>query len=216
MISYLVFGAFLFFTIIALSISGCGANKKAVESGIGTDDSIIAKLRAAEQLSAYLRTSMPDFDTLSEKMFSLKDKGFITEGADEFAVDFLKQHPELYVGKNYGEFISGLYVYRDGNEAPVVFEIVTMAMFHRKLFPKSVREANEGTNFERYFSPIISVKYGMHKNYILGQQDLMSISTLSISSGMPTGSKILPTYDRIGVTVKLHIHGEGAEHLPTP
>jgi len=219
--SWFLYGLVVFFVVLLLQLGGCNPDK--VRRGIESDAGMLLDIRASAQLSAYLRTDMPDLDTLSDKMLSLKDKGFLTEGRDEIAIDFLEKHPELYVGKNYGEFISGLYAYREDREgedredprlfeteASLAFETVTMAMFHRKLFPKSVRDANKGD--ESYFSPIISVKYGMHKNYILGQQDLISAEGLSVSSGV---SKILPTHDKNGVTVQLHIHAE-EESLPLP
>jgi hypothetical protein len=224
--SYILYGLVLFFIILVLNIGGCSPDK--VKQGITSDDRGFAALRASEQLSAYLRTEMPDFGTLKASINSLIGKGsieFSLEGGKlktDKVIEFLEKHPEVYVGKTYGGFISALYAYKDESLVDEVFDTTTKALFHMHTYPKSVRDVNEGRLDDIYFTPTISVKYGSYATFIYERGDLMSSDALAVSftSLQPGVFKNLPTYDKTGATVKLQMpKGEGTEEdvsLPLP
>lgn len=223
--SYLVFGTFLLFTIIALNISGCGSSKKRVEVGLESDTGVIAELRASEQLSAYLRTDMPDKGALIAKILSLEGKESIKDGIDSLndgintgnAISFLEQRPEVYVGKTYGGFISALYVHKDDNEVKNVFNTVTRAMFYRKLFTEDARAGTGRAEefYEFYSTPYILVKYGRHKGFMVDDWDLASAVDY-LNAPAPSAAAILPTYDKTGLTVQLHLYREGRKVFGQP
>ena len=205
--SYIVFGTFLLFTLMLLSISGCGREK--VERGLKADAGIILELRASEQLSAYLRTEMPGKEGLIEKARSLYDSGKedLREGIDiDNAINFIELHPEVYVGKTYAGFISSLYSYKDGSEKGKLqdaFAAVTRAVFYMK-----VREIRPGLG-ETYFFPVIKVKFDG------GSVNLDSATHVLIAGEPGIAAKILPSYGRETMTVQLMLGKEGAS-LPTP
>ncbi len=219
--SYLVFGFFLLFTMVALTISGCGSSKKSIERGIDVDSSAIAGLRASEQLTAYLNTPIPDKATLYKRLDEAEKVGINNEYLNYYEIknsqlmpmaffdegdvkSFLDEHPEVYVDKTYGEFLSALYVFKDGREYPVydVFDGVTKALFYRPLFSKAQRDA--GMRSTIYTSPVIAVQYGKQKNVYVGTLYSYVVAL-----------KILPTFDEKGISVKLAIsNDEPSEPLP--
>ncbi len=216
LMSYLVFGFFLIFTMVALTLSGCGSNKKSVERGLEVDIGAIANLRASEQLSAYLATKMPDKETLKKELGGISDATIDWTHFDkEKAWAFLDEHPEVYVDRTYAEFISALYVYRDDKRVKEngVFDAVTKAVFRRPLYSKSSRAGNPSLK-GFYVSPMVSVSYGMEP---AGHFDNGQLRSAYRNPIVAKGSafKTLPTFDNYGVTVNLLTYGEDAsEPLP--
>lgn len=214
LVSYFVFAVFLLFTLMALSLPGCGDSKKKAEGKINLNTAGIANLRASEQLSAYLATEIPDKEALykgiddTEGMFKLGtvfDKKTVKE--------FLNGHPEVYVDKNYGSFISAIYAYRADERVNDVFDAVTKAMFYRQLYSKSSRELNKGRLDRIYYSPTISVMYGRQTGFYFGSENLISSGFLSGVGSV--AFKHLPTQDLKGLTVKLEDDtDEASEPLP--
>ncbi len=215
LLSYLLFGIFLVFTMIALTLSGCGSNRHKVERGIGVDDGGLANLMASEQLSAYLATGIPEKDVLykrvdaAERMFAAG-----TPFDSRKAKEFLDRHPEVYAGRSYAEFVSAIYDYRDDAAVNDAFDAVTKAVFYRQLYSKSVRDANAGRLDGIYYSPQISVFYGMQGRFYYGSEDLVS-SGLRVSGAGANAFRQLPTSDMKGLTVKLESRMEGASQ-PLP
>ncbi len=215
LVSYLVFGVFLLFTMFALMLSGCGSGKKKIESGLGVDTGAMANLRASEQLSAYLASEIPEKDALYKRIDAaagLFAAGTVFDSGK--AKGFLDEHPEVYVGMNYAEFITAIYAYRDDVRVKDAFDAVTKALFYRQLYSKNVRDVNKGRLDRFHYSPIISVVYGMQKGFFYGSESI-------ISGGMrPSGKgayafRHLPTSDRKGLTVKLDNYMEdSSEPLP--
>lgn len=215
LVSYLVFGVFLLFTMFALALSGCGSGKNSVERGLGVDTGAIANLRASEQLSAYLATEIPEKDALykridaAEGMFAM-GTAFDSENAKEF----LDEHPEVYVDRNYAEFISAIYSYRGDERVKDVFDAVTKALFYRQLYSKSVRDINDGRLDGIYYSPIISVVYGRQRGFYYGSESLISGGVYPFGRE-PFAFRQLPTNDLKGLTVKLENYLEDvSEPLP--
>ncbi len=214
LISYLVFGVFLLFTMVALTLSGCGSSKKAVERGIDVDKGGLANLRASEQLSAYLATKMPDGKTLRDGINSIDDGKMDWTHFDKAkALEFLNEHPEVYADQTYAEFISALYVYRDDGRVGDVFDAVTKAVFQRRLYSKGSREGNPALK-GFYVSPMVSVSYGMKSGFHFDNGQLTSAYRNPIVA-KGSAFRTLPTLDNYGVTVNLLIYGEDAsEPLP--
>ncbi|MBI2664774.1 hypothetical protein HYX10_05550 [Candidatus Woesearchaeota archaeon] len=206
-VSYLLFGAFLVFTLIALNIAGCGGQGK-VASELTVEKQGIAGLTASEQLSAYLATEIPE--NLPETVNGLNGEGkeMLRSNVDmPAAVNFLERHPEVYVDKTYGEFITALYALRQEEGSGNVFDVVTRAVFHRRLYPEKIRELNKGRLDNDYFSPFIIVKYGKYNS--LEYEDGNLISSVDLMRNYKAvGLKILPTHDSKGVTVGLRIYPE--------
>jgi hypothetical protein len=236
----------LLFVLIVLNLSGCNAGNE-IEKTIQNNHKDVVNLRAAEQLSSLLRTDIPDIEALTERIESLRDKEglifdegfqtrFVTEVVNlnydsiEYTLEFLEQHPEVYLDKTYAQFISAIYAYENTES---VFDIVTKAMFIRKLYSESAYESEKKKGFtlhivgdlsedERlalYITPEISVREGMHKKYETEKKDVVSfigsISEPSEEDEKPgIAYQILPTQDQQGVTVKFQIRQEG-ESLPT-
>ncbi len=200
--SWIVFALFLFFTIIALSLTNCGSNKSKVNSGITTEQGDLAQLRASEQLSAYLRTDMPGLGVLKEKMRTTDSSLSVPSSK---AIDFLEEHPDTYVGKTYGDFIASLGYYKEDSRANSAFDAVTKALFGRHSFSKDARVDNNGRLDKLYTSPVISVKYGSSSGFYYGSEDLASRSDLSAMTNPVIAFKVLPAPDASLLTVKLEV-----------
>ena len=134
--------------ILVLNIAGCFLTDKA-EASIGTNVDLAKSVRADAQLDSMLRTVMPDANGLKEKLYFLKD-GVQIDFSRKLNVNFadaktfLDKHPELYIKKDYSEFISRLHaIYKTGTDndrkdVSNAFNAVTAAMFLRavKDYPK--------------------------------------------------------------------------------
>lgn len=214
LISYFVFAVFLLFTIFALSLSGCGSAKHKAEGKINLDKGRIADLRASEQLSAYFATEIPVKEALykgiddTEDMFKLG-----TDFNKKTVKEFLDTHPEVYVDRNYAEFVNALYAYRADERIKDVFDAVTKALFHRQLYSKSARDLNSGRLDKLYYSPTISVMYGRQIGFYFGSENLISGNPISGAGGV--AFRQLPTHDLKGLTVKFEEYADAsAEPLP--
>jgi len=227
--SIIAYAIVLMIVLMFLKIPGCDPSKQAQET-IQSDDKEVIELRAAEQLSAYLRTEMPDLNELNSKIDSLASKGDLTlhkrENAGSRYIDsngakqFLKEHPEIYVGKTYGEFISALYAYRDSEEeVKNVFDVVTKALFYKKQVVDGVEE---------YYTDMIIVMYNSGEgdpyyrdlaNVFYDFGDLVGGIDLSLSSSMKFKAiQMLPVSDKstlIAVMIEISKTREEGS-LPTP
>ncbi len=215
LMSYLLFAVFLIFTILALTLSGCGSNKDKIKYGLKSDEGTIAELRASEQLTAYLSTDIPAKDVLYGRIDEAKDKFKAgTPFNSVKAKEFLDGHPEVYVGRTYGGFISAIYDYRDDGRVNDVFDAVTKALFYRPLYSKSARDVNSGRLDGIYYSPIISVAYGRQWGFYYGSQNLLSGGIYSSGSAV-SAFKQLPTSDMKGLTIALENYLEDASKPAT-
>ncbi len=215
LVSYLVFGVFLLFTMFALALSGCGNNKRGVESGLEVDKGAIANLRASEQLSAYLATKMPGKETLNKGIDGIEDTTTSWTHFDKAAAKkFLAERPEVYADETYAGFIINLYAYRKDERVSDVFDAVTKSVFRRPLYSKSEREGNPALD-DFFISPMISVSYGMKPGFHFDRGQLTSAYRNPMMASEGGAFKTLPTRDNQGVTVNLRLYGEKAsEPLP--
>ncbi len=214
LMSYFLFAVFFIFTILALTLSGCGSNKR-IEYGLESDRGAVAELRASGQLSAYLATAIPAKDALYGGIDGARDKFRAgTPFNSVKAKEFLDEHPEVYVGRTYGGFISAIYDYRDDGRVNDAFDAVTKALFYMHLYPKSVRDANSGRLDGVYYSPVISVTYGRQRGFYYGSHVLLSGGAYPQGSAV-SAFKQLPTGDLRGLTVSLENYEEEASQ-PTP
>ena len=200
--SYVVFGMFMFFTIIALSLSGCGTSKSEIEYGIGTDLSTIGSLRASEQLAAYLRTNF-DFETLRPEIASLSRN----------ARDFLDINEDVRRSETYSEFIINLAPYRSDADAQETFDIATQVLFSRRLISQSVRDRT-GVHSDEYFSPFISVQFNHPAGFYDGSEHLVSgkVNT-ELSSNIVF--QLLPTHANEIASVRFELTDD-RESRPIP
>lgn len=151
--SYIAYGIGVLVLILLLNLAGCLIKNKEAKAAIEVDVNLAASVRADAQLGSYLRTVVPSKAGLNERLEWLeknKDTKYIKELLKNIKIDFgdvkgfLDKHPEVYEGKDYSEFVSGLHaIYSAGNgdEKETVkqtFRAVTTTMFLRavKDFPK--------------------------------------------------------------------------------
>lgn len=151
--SYIAYFIGALVLILLLNIAGCLIDNKKAEAAIEVDVNLAASVRADAQLGSYLRTMVPPKAGLDERLEWLeknKDTKYVKELLNSIKIDFgdvkgfLDKHPEVYEGKDYSEFISGLHaIYSTGSddEKKVVkqaFRAVTAIMFLSavKDFPK--------------------------------------------------------------------------------
>ncbi|MAG16100.1 hypothetical protein CMO88_03495 [Candidatus Woesearchaeota archaeon] len=174
----------LMLVLIILNIPFCNNSDK-IQKTIESDSEELLQLRTDEQLVSYLRTPLPT--DLVDKIDKIKvkfDKGeFIefdklTSAATggyiwnliaivsfDDAASFLKEHPEVYVGKTYGEFIIALEPFYEKEEDTTkqVFDAVTRTVFVEKAEESGVGSLGRYIIGDVYFSPRIYVKYDADK-----------------------------------------------------
>jgi hypothetical protein len=204
--SWLLFAFYVLTIIMVMSICGCATTcKKDVASGINTDSGGIADLRASEQLSAYLRTGMPDAAMLNSMVDALDGKeGMSINVGLGNAKAFLEKHPEVYVGKDYAGFLVSLYPYSEDDDARNAFDAVTRAMFSMPLYSKKVREMNSGRLDKLFFTPTVDLNLGSRKMSVYDTGDWHSPNfARSISFEKAYAVKALPTADGKGIEVRL-------------
>ncbi len=176
--SILAYMLMLMLVLVILNIPFCD-NRDDVKNAIKSDSKELLQLRADEQLVSYLRTPMPDdLVDMIDKIKAKNDAGEFMEMDEAYvptrnpgwhliaivsfddAISFLEEHPEVYVGKTYGEFIIALEPYfSKGDDVDDVFDAATRVVF--------VQKVNEKRNIwdqeEVYFSPRIYVQYNADK-----------------------------------------------------
>ncbi len=173
--SVLLYAIFFLVILIILNIPGCRSDvRHTITSNSGQNVNLVAE----EQLTAYLRTQMPEnlpvvvekFETsVLRKIFEKLEAG--EEGTpNEFfygtlascigdAKAFLMKHPELYVERDYAGFIDAMGSYfeseKDKRAINCAFDLATKAVFV-KSYIDTVSAVSEQ---EIYYSPNIAVEY---------------------------------------------------------
>lgn len=153
--SYLGYFIAVLIIILILSLPSCltRIDTDRAESKLQEKTEAMALIKADAQLTSYLRTQMPGKDELLAKLNWLEQHKNMphtstfdpTTGISvpekvkidvEKAKGFLNNHPEVYVDRDYSEFISGLHaVYaangKEKGNVEMTFKVVTAAMFLR-------------------------------------------------------------------------------------
>ncbi|MBI2143630.1 hypothetical protein HYU17_00570 [Candidatus Woesearchaeota archaeon] len=159
--SYLLFFVSVAILILLLNLGGQFLKNKEARASLDVDVNLASFAKADAQLDSYLRTDLPGKDELLEKIQWLEENKnknpYITELKKQLdlkkAREILEAYPEVYEGKDYSGFISGLHaLYYSGEDRGKVwdaFRAVTAVMFLR-----SVKDYPKRGEFMFYLLPV--------------------------------------------------------------